>query len=138
MTLLSLFHFPLASFKKIISLSATAQSLSGTCFFFDTISISTFAEVNLCCLESGYFAGSRLKRKRKKVGKPLFKQCVVFNEAFPALKDVTPWVNYKTNIKFEFLSEVYFCLPDISPILTPLSHLCQAVADDKPFVLISQ
>lgn len=69
----------------------------------------------LCCLESGYFAGSRLERKgKKKVGKLLFKQCMVFNEAFPAIKDVTPRVNCKTNIKSELLSEVYFCLPDIT------------------------
>ena len=50
----------------------------------------------------------------KKVGKLLFKQCMVFNEAFPTIKDVKPRVNYKTNIKPELLSEFYFCLPDIT------------------------
>jgi len=48
-----------------------------------------------------------LKEKgKKKVGKLLIKQCLVFNEAFLTIKDITTWVNYKTDIKYEWLSEV--------------------------------
>lgn len=45
-------------------------------------------------------------KKKKKVGKLFIKQCMVFNEAFPTVKDIATWVNYKTNIKYELLSEV--------------------------------
>lgn len=46
------------------------------------------------------------KGEKKKVGKLFIKQCMVFNEAFPTVKDIATWVNYKTNIKYELLSEV--------------------------------
>lgn len=94
----------------------------------------------LCCLESSFFAGPRFKRNWGNVGKLLIKQCMVFNEAFPTIKDISTWVNYKTNIRSELFSEVCFCLPDtmVCPIFTLLSFLCQAAAGDRSFVLISQ